>query len=135
MNNEVIIDAHDAVLGRLASYAAKQSLLGKTLIIVNCNTVRITGNRRSVIDEWRHASRRGGASLRGPFLPRKDTGRMVKRTIRGMLSYKQQRGLDALKRIKCYGTTPAEYQAAKKISLASQTPSRTTTLAELSREI
>jgi ribosomal protein L13 len=41
--------------------------------------------------------------------------RIVKRTIRGMLSYKQKRGSDALKRIICYNQTPEEFKEVKKI--------------------
>ncbi len=43
-----IIDGKDAVLGRLASYAAKEALKGEEVIIVNCKEVIITGNKKDI---------------------------------------------------------------------------------------
>ena len=33
MNEQIVLDAKNTVLGRLASYAAKQALLGKKIIV------------------------------------------------------------------------------------------------------
>ncbi|HLC52909.1 MAG TPA: 50S ribosomal protein L13 [Candidatus Nanoarchaeia archaeon] len=133
--NPLVIDAAGAVMGRLASYIAKQALLGKTVVVVNCDKIKVTGSRSSVINETRTAARRGGSSLKGPFLPKYNSEKMFKRTIRGMLSYKQQRGNDAFKRIRCYASTPAEYESMKKITLIKPIKSGAITLAELSTEI
>lgn len=135
MSPHIIIDGAGAILGRLASYAAKQSLLGKEVVIVNCDKVIIAGNRKNIIEEWSNATRRGGHSLKGPFVPRKNTEKMVKRTIRGMLSYKQGRGLAAWKRVRCYPSLPAEYEAAKKLTLLRPVKNQTIQLVELSRVI
>ncbi len=132
---EVVIDGSGAILGRLASYVAKQSLLGKKVIVVNCDRVIIAGNRANIVAEWSHATRRGGHSLKGPFVPRKNTEKMLKRTIRGMLSYRQGRGLDAFKRIRCYAAVPAEYESAKKITLLRPKKNQTIQLSELSKVI
>ena len=93
MKAEIVIDAKEGVLGRIASYAAKQALLGKSVIIVNCNQILVTGKRSMIILEYNKARRRGSASLKGPFFP-KYPERLMKRTVRGMLNYQQQRGLD-----------------------------------------
>lgn len=135
MSQHIVIDGTGAILGRLASYAAKQSLLGKEVVIVNCDKIIIAGSRRNIIEEWSHAARRGGHSLKGPFVPRKNTERMVKRTIRGMLSYKQARGLAAWKRIRCHPSVPAEYEAAKKLTLVRPIKNQTVQLSELSKVI
>jgi len=132
---EVVIDGSGAILGRLASHVAKQSLLGKKVIVVNCDRVIIAGNRTNIVAEWSHATRRGGHSLKGPFVPRKNSEKMVKRTIRGMLSYRQGRGLDAFKRIRCYATVPTEYESAKKITLLRPKKNQTIQLSELSKVI
>ena len=132
--NELVIDASNGVLGRIATYAAKQALLGKNVIVVNCDNAIVTGRRRMIIDEYNHARRRGGTSLNGPHFP-KHTERIMKRTIRGMLNYNQQRGLDALKRVLCYPNVPKEYESAKKTSLVKEVSSKTVNLADLSREI
>ncbi len=130
----MVIDAENATLGRLASYAAKQALLGKTIAIVNCEHALVTGKPRSVILEYQEARQRGGASLKGPFFP-KSPERIVKRTIRGMLSYKQGRGEAAFKRIRCYNDTPAEFAEAQKIKAGKEKTVRHITLADLSKEI
>ena len=132
---QVVIDGSGAILGRLASYVAKQSLLGKNVIVINCDKVIIAGNRENIVFEWKEATRRGGHSLKGPFVPRKNSEKMVKRTIRGMLSYRQGRGLEAFKRIRCYATTPAEYESAKKITLLRPKKNQTIQLSELSKII
>ena len=132
---QIVIDGSGAILGRLASYVAKQSLLGKNVIVINCDKAIIAGNRENIVFEWKEATRRGGHSLKGPFVPRKNSEKMVKRTIRGMLSYRQGRGLEAFKRIRCYATTPAEYESAKKITLLRPKKNQTIQLSELSKII
>ena len=135
MNREkIVIDATGSILGRIASYAAKQSLLGKEVVIVNCEQALLTGRKKNVIGEYQLARKRGGASLKGPFFP-KSPERVMKRTIRGMLSYTQQRGLDAFKRVMCYNNVPKEYENANKITLVREIKTRTMTLAELEKVI
>jgi large subunit ribosomal protein L13 len=131
---EIVIDATNCILGRIAAIAAKQSLLGKKVVIVNCDFALVTGRRRMVLDEYGIARRRGGTSLNGPHFP-KHTVKIMKRTVRGMLSYNQQRGLDALKRVMCYSTVPKEYESAKKITVLKDIKSKTVTLADLGKEI
>ncbi len=130
----LVIDAAHAVLGRVASYAAKQALLGKTIAIVNCNQALVTGRVRSTIDEYNITRKRGGASLNGPFFP-KHPDRIMKRTVRGMLDYTKQRGLDAFKRVRCYNDVPKEYEAAHKVTLLRELTAKTISLQELSKEI
>ena len=130
----LVIDATDAVLGRLASVAAKQALIGKSIAIVNCNQAVITGRRQRIIREYYEKRNRGGASQAGPFFP-KQPFRIVKRTIRGMLSYKQGRGTEALKRIRCFNTVPAEYEETAKMKAGKPKTTTTLTLEKLEAEI
>jgi len=131
---KIIIDASNAILGRLASYAAKQSLFGKEVVIVNCNDAVITGNRATTVKIYKEKKGRGGASLKGPMFPRSPE-RIVKRTIRGMLSYTQERGRSALKRVMCYNKVPAEYENAKKIVAGKEKKTKVIKLSELGRII
>lgn len=131
---KLVIDATDGILGRIASYAAKQALLGKSIAIVNCNNILITGRKSSTIREYNELRRRGGASLKGPFFP-KHPFRIMKRTVRGMLSYNQKRGMDALKRVICYDNVPKEYESSKKIFLLRETKAKTISLQELEKVI
>ena len=131
---KIVIDANNAILGRLASYAAKQALLGKNLIIVNCEEAVITGNPRSTIKEYGATRKKGGNSLQGPFFP-KNPERIIKRTIRGMLSYKQARGREALKKIICHNEIPEEYKEVKMIRAGKEKKVKTIKLKELAGEI
>ncbi|MDP3881821.1 MAG: 50S ribosomal protein L13 [Nanoarchaeota archaeon] len=131
---EIVIDAQGGILGRIASYAAKQALLGKKVVIVNCEQALIAGRKQNIVEEYQKIRRRGGSSLKGPFFP-KDPERVMKRTVRGMLSYTQQRGLDAFKRVMCYNQVPKEYEANKKITFVRDLKTKTISLAELEKVI
>ncbi len=113
-NEKLIIDAENAVLGRLASYAAKQALLGREIIIVNSNKAIITGNSRNIAERYSKKRARGGSGQAGPYFPT-TPGRIIKRTIRNMLPYKQGRGRDAFLRIKCHESIPKEFESMKMI--------------------
>jgi large subunit ribosomal protein L13 len=131
---QIVIDATDSVLGRLCSFAAKQSLLGKEVIIVNCAKAVITGKKRTTIKEYQHKRALGGASLRGPFFP-KHPYRVVKRTVRGMVPYKKGRGLEAYKRVMCYDDVPTEFANAKMVKVQKKIMTSKINLEELGREI
>jgi large subunit ribosomal protein L13 len=131
---KIVIDATNATLGRLASYAAKQSLLGKEVIIINCNNAVIAGKSSSIISEYQEKRAKGGSSQKGPFFP-KSPERIVKRTIRGMLPYKKAQGLAALKRVICHNSIPPEYQDSKKILAGKEKKTKTLPIKELSQLI
>ncbi|MDO8509185.1 MAG: 50S ribosomal protein L13 [Nanoarchaeota archaeon] len=134
MTGKIIIDASNAPLGRLCSVAAKKALLGNSVVVVNCNNAVVSGRKRGVIDSYRESRMRGGSSLNGPHFP-KNPERIVKRTIRGMLSYKEGRGRDAFGRIICYNDTPAEFIESKKLTLEKEFKVKTISLNNLSKEI
>ena len=126
MKEQIVIDAANAVLGRTASFAAKKALYGHPVIIVNCNNALITGRRSLVLEKYAALRRRGKGNQKGPIVP-KVPEKLMKRTIKGMLEYPQQRGGDALNRIMCYNETPAEFTQAKKISLYRELKTKATT--------
>jgi len=104
----MIINAKNLIAGRLGAYVAKHTLLGETISIVNAELAVITGNRKNIFLKYKRQSQRGEPT-HGPFLP-KMTDRFLKRLIRGMLPYKQWKGREALRRIKCYNGVPLEFQ-------------------------
>jgi ribosomal protein uL13 len=111
-----IIDGKDSPMGRLASFAAKESLKGEEIVVVNCNKVLITGSRKNVEEEFQQKRSRFGSSQKGPKIS-KSNEKIVKRAIRGMLpNFREGRGAEAFKRIKCYNETPKEHEISKKIS-------------------
>ena len=132
---KVVIDATNGVLGRVASYAAKQSLLGKDVIVVNCANLLITGGARMIIEEYKTLVYRGGHSLNGPFHVKRNPERIMKRTIRGMLSYKQGRGHAAFKKIMCYNQIPAEFAQEKMIKFEKINKGKTMQLKDLVKEL
>jgi len=130
----LFIDASGSVAGRVASNIAKQALLGKTIAVLNCEKVLITGNRNTTIREYREIRHKGGASLRGPFYP-KHPDRIVKRMVRGMLRYTKGRGEAAFKRVRCFIGIPHEFKDAKTISFTKQINAKTISLHELGKEM
>ena len=108
----MIIDASDMILGRLATYIAKKALLGEKVDIVNCEKAVITGNKKSVFEKYKKRNERGSRPTKGPFIP-KMPDRFVRRCIRGMLPYKQEKGINAFKRVMCYIGMPDEFKDKK----------------------
>lgn len=130
----IVIDGNNAILGRLSSYVAKQLLLGKEIAVVNSDKIVVSGKPKSIISEYKEMKQRGGASLKGPFFPRRPE-RILKRTIRGMLPHKRRRGDDALKKVKCYAGIPDEFKDVKKIVSGKEKNLKTISLKKLSGEI
>lgn len=100
----MIIDATDLIMGRLAAFTAKQAILGNEIIIINVEKAVISGKQDVTFQKYRWRDNLG-EPFKGPFMP-KTPMLFVKRVIRGMLSYKKERGREAFKRIKCYPGNP-----------------------------
>ena len=119
-----IIDGKGAVLGRLASYAAKEALKGEEIIILNCDQVIITGNKKNIEESFHIKRSRVGSSQKGPK-HHKSSEKIVKRTIRGMLpEHRFGRGRVAFKKIKCYTSIPKEFQESKTIKAGKGKPNK-----------
>ncbi len=128
-----IIDGKDAVLGRLASYVAKEALKGEEIAVLNCEQVIITGRRRSIKKNFEEKRSRVGSSQKGPKISRL-SDRIVKRAIRGMLpNYREGRGRQAWKRIKCYVGVPKEFKDKKKILAGKEKHSKFIYIKQLSK--
>jgi large subunit ribosomal protein L13 len=104
---ELVIDATDARLGRMATHAAKAALQGKKVVIVNCEGAVITGNKSEILAHYIQ-KREWGRPTKGPFFPRMPD-RFVRRIIRSMLPYKTPHGVEAFHRIQCFIGTPTQY--------------------------
>ena len=108
---KIAIDATNLILGRLCTYAAKQSLLGSSIEILNCEESVIRGSKENVLNVYKEKFARG-THAKGPFYYRRPDF-FVKRTIRGMLPHKSPRGKAALKQIKCHIGSPEEFMSLK----------------------
>ncbi len=103
------IDGKNLILGRLATVAAKEALLGEDVMVYNCDLVVITGRKKNIFEKYDRKITMGDPH-HGPFFP-KITRRVVRRTIRGMLPHKQARGREAYKRVKCVSSLPENVKA------------------------
>lgn len=102
-----IIDGEGAVLGRLASTIASQALDGERVVVVNAEDVVVSGSREDVVEKYRRKTE--FRSDRGPQQPKRPDG-LLRRTVRGMVPHKKQRGRDALDRVRIYVGVPREYE-------------------------
>ena len=110
-----IIDGNNAILGRLASFVAKNALEGEEIVVINCEKIIITGNKKRIQEDFAEKRTKVGSGQKGPKVSRLNE-KIVKRAIRGMLpNHRKGRGKEALKKIKCYVGVPKEYEASKKI--------------------
>ncbi|MBN2202670.1 MAG: 50S ribosomal protein L13 [Candidatus Aenigmarchaeota archaeon] len=94
----MIIDATNSILGRLSAKIAKEVLKGQPVTVVNTEKIVISGNPEAVIARFK-AKRDRKDPHKGPFFPRYPD-RILKRTVRGMLPYKTDRGAKALRMLK-----------------------------------
>jgi large subunit ribosomal protein L13 len=101
-----VINGEGLLLGRMASLVAKRALNGEIIAVVNAEKAVISGSRARVFANYDRKRSRGSREG-GPFFPRRPD-HLVKRTIRGMLPYKNTRGADAMKRIRIYVGVPRE---------------------------
>lgn len=111
---EILIDARHAILGRLASFAAKKALEGNSIVIVNSQKAIIIGNKSNLIEKFKERIARGKGSLKGPYISRSPE-QILRRAIRGMLPWKKSKGKEAYRRIKCFLSIPKKYEKVKKI--------------------
>ncbi|MFB6243316.1 MAG: 50S ribosomal protein L13 [Halobaculum sp.] len=100
---DVVVDARDCILGRVASKVAQRALDGETVAVVNAERAVITGNEQSTLETFR--KRRELGSDRGPAYPRRPDG-IFKRAIRGMVPHKKPRGREAFERVRVYVGNP-----------------------------
>lgn len=115
-----VIEGKGVVLGRLASFVAKESLKGEEVSIVNCGDVIITGNQKTTEREFAEKRSRFGHSQKGPKHPA-TSEKIVKRAIRGMLpNFRVGRGKVAFKKIRCYVAVPKELENIKPISISKE---------------
>jgi large subunit ribosomal protein L13 len=134
-----VIDGEGLILGRMASSVAKRLLNEPEteIVIVNAERVVISGTKKYIFQEYK-ARRDRGSKEQGPFFPRVPD-RIVKRTIRGMLPYKQGKGRAAFSRLKVYLGVPETFEAEERQTMESASAARLSrkylTLGEVSEKL
>lgn len=106
-----IINADRLIIGRMASIIAKRLLNGEEITIVNAEKAVLSGKWKSKVMEAKEFLEMG-YPRRGPFHYRRPD-KIVKRTVRGMLPFKQPKGKRAYKRLKVFIGVPEEFKDQK----------------------
>ncbi|MEF8776650.1 MAG: 50S ribosomal protein L13 [Haloarculaceae archaeon] len=100
---DLVVDARDCILGRVASEVAARALEGERVAVLNAERAVITGNEDDVIS--RYQARREVGSDRGPAYPKRPD-RIMKRAVRGMVPHKKPRGREAIENVRVYVGNP-----------------------------
>lgn len=132
-----VINAEGLILGRMASVIAKRLLNGEEIVIVNAEKTVLSGKRKSKIAESKEFLNVGYLRA-GPF-HYKRPDRIVRRTIRGMLPYKQPKGKNAYRRLKVFMGIPEGLTDIKmetlEVAQAEKLKCSRLTVGELAKEI
>ena len=129
----MIVDAHNAVLGRLASKIARELLRGQEIVVINIEKSVVSGKPDVIVDRFLEKLHRGSAH-KGPFYP-KYPDRMFIRIVRGMIPYKHQRGKEALKRLKVFIGNPENLQGEKVTKTSDNLKAKYLSLHQLTKEL
>ena len=101
-SKKVIYDGKDAIFGRMGSVVAKELLKGKSVELINCESILVSGDKKLFVDKLLAKLKMGrGSSLKGPKYIRQED-RLVKRMIRGMLPWDRAKGREAYKKLRCH---------------------------------
>ena len=112
MQEYLLLDATDKILGRFCGQVAKKALLGERIVIINAKKAIISGSKSNI--HARHLARLNISTAtnptRGPFWNRRpDT--FMRKVIKQMLPRKKLRGKEAIRRVHVYITDiPERFQ-------------------------
>ena len=136
-NPVALVNADGLILGRMASKVAKKLLNGEKVIIVNAEKAVLSGKKKSKVAEAKEFLE-VGAPRQGPFHYRRPD-RIMRKTVRGMLPFKQPKGKQAYKKLKVFMGVPEDLKGQQMITLkeaqAAKLKGPYFTLAELAKEI
>ena len=107
---DVVVDARDCILGRVASNVAEMALDGRRVAVVNAEDAVVTGGEEDVVGTFRKRTELG--SDKGPAYPTRPDG-ILKRSVRGMVPYKRERGREAFENVRVYVGDPFEDRDAE----------------------
>lgn len=132
-----IVNADGLILGRMASRIAKRLLTGEEIVVVNAEKAVISGRKGNKVTEAKEFLAVGGVN-RGPFHHRRPDG-VVRKTVKGMLPFKQPKGKQAYKNLKVFIGVPEDLKNQKMETVADAQSKRLKcayfTVGEFSREI
>jgi large subunit ribosomal protein L13 len=132
---DVVIDARDCILGRVASEVAQRAMDGDRVAVVNAEQAVVTGDEEDVMSVYR--KRVDVGSDRGPYYPKRPD-RIFRRAIRGMVPHKKPRGREAFENVRTYVGNPyddVDAEVLEDTSLDRLSNIRFVTLGEISEEL
>jgi large subunit ribosomal protein L13 len=136
-NIVTVINADGLIVGRMASKVAKKLLNGEKVIIVNAGKAVISGKKKSKVAEAKEFLE-VGAPRQGPFHYRRPD-KILRKTVRGMLPFKQPKGKTAFKKLKVFISVPEDLKDQQMVTIkeaqAAKLKGPYFTLAELAKEI
>ncbi|MBV0901065.1 50S ribosomal protein L13 [Haloarcula salina] len=100
---DVVVDARDCIMGRVASQVAERALDGETVAVVNAERAVITGRESQIKEKYKKRVDIGDDNAY--FYPKRPDG-IFKRSIRGMLPHKKARGREAFENVRTYVGNP-----------------------------
>ena len=108
------IDATHLVVGRMASLVAEKLLKGESVIIANCEKAIFTGNPIRLQQLWqtRLDLRPKGNPETGPRFHRMPD-RIVREIIEGMVPFRRERGVQAMRRLRVFIGVPSAHKDHK----------------------
>ncbi len=112
---DIVIDAENAIVGRLATEVAQYALCGTTVHVLNCDKAIMSGKKDYLCQKYL-AMRMRGQPRQGVYIHR-NSDRFLKRIIKGMLPKDKARGVEAGKRIKCWRGVPEQFKDAKMMKI------------------
>ena len=95
-----VINAEGRVLGRLASEVAQIARDGEEVAVVNSEDAVISGDEAEIKANYKQKYERGRRDT-GPYYPKR-ADKILKRTVRNMLPYKESDGREQFKNVKTY---------------------------------
>jgi len=116
LKNEIVVDAKDHLVGRLASIVAKQLLEGKRVTLVRCE--KLTQSGKFIRNKFKFLlflRKRRSANPKFGHHHHRSPSRLFFRAVRGMIPHKTQRGQKALSKLKVYEGVPQVYENTKTV--------------------
>ena len=112
-----IIDGRNAVLGRLGSAVAQRIMDGEEIVVVNAESIIVTGERDMIFADYKARVDRGDTTKRkGPFYPRR-ADLLFKRSVRGMIPWTSTSGREAYRRLHVFVGTPKQFADAETVKI------------------
>ena len=115
-----VIDGKNAILGRLGTAVAEKIMAGEDVVVLNCESIVITGEKEMVFADYKARFDRGECkSRKGPFYPRR-ADLLFKRSVRGMIPWTSTSGRNAFRRLHAYVGTPKQFAEGFEITVEEQ---------------